>query len=159
MKNRCKKTRENWAVYKRGVLPDDGELQDMRSHLQTCSACQAFAYGESLSFLLEESYKDSPPEPSQDFFVRLENKLKIYNVQDQKASFSEILLNKGWRLVPVMTVLIIFLMGSIGYQYKALSELTSRSSFEEVILFEDSAFKENDVLAAIVGGEVINGKQ
>jgi hypothetical protein len=67
-------------------------------------------------------------------------------------------LEKGWRLVPVMTLLIIFLMGSIGYQYTTLSKLTARSSFEEIVLFEDSSFEESDVLAAIVGGEVSNGK-
>ena len=56
------------------------------------------------------------------------------------------------------TVVIIVLMGSIGYQYTALSKLTARSSFEEAILFGDSAFQESDVLAAIIEGEGINGK-
>ncbi len=158
MKKLCKQTRENWEMYKRRSLPDAGELQDMRNHLQTCSACQAFAYGESLSFLLEESYKESPPEPSPDFYTNFERKLKTHDLQDQKTSFTEILLEKGWRLVPVMTVLTIFLMGSIGYQYTTLSKLTAQSSFEEVVLFEDSSFEESDVLTAIVGGEVINGK-
>jgi hypothetical protein len=158
MKNQCKKTRANWEVYKRGVLPDVGELQDMKKHLQTCPACQAFAHEESLSFLLGESYKEKYPEPSADFFTNLERNLETHDTQGHKGSFSEIVLEKGWRLVPVMTLLIIFLMGSIGYQYTTLSKLTARSSFEEIVLFEDSSFEESDVLAAIVGGEVNNGK-
>ena len=158
MKNRCKQAREHWEMYKRGVFPDAEALQDMKKHLKACSACQAFAYGESLSFLLEESYKEGPPEPSPDFFTNLEKNLKTHDLQDHKNSFTEILLEKGWRLVPVMTVLIIFLMGSIGYQYTTLSNLTARSSFEEAILFGDSAFQESDVLAAIIEGEGDNGK-
>ena len=158
MKNLCKRTREKWKDYKRKGVSDVLDQLEIREHLQTCNSCQAFAQGEGLSFLLEESYKENPPEPSPEFFKNLERKLKAHDTQEHRASFSEIVLEKGWRLVPVMTVLIIFLMGSIGYQYTALSKLTARSSFEEVILFEDSAFQESDVLTAIVGGELINGK-
>lgn len=158
MKNRCKRIREKWKEYKREGLPDALDKQGIREHLQTCPSCQAFAQSEGLSFLLEEYYKENPPEPSPDFFTNLERKLKAYDSREHKASFSQIVLEKGWRLVPVMTVLIIFLMGSIGYQYSNLSKMTARSSFEETILFEDSAFEEGDVLSAIVGGEVINGK-
>lgn len=158
MKNRCNRIREKWKEYKKKGLPDALDQQEIREHLQTCPSCQAFAQGEGLSFLLEESYKENPPEPSPDFFKNLERKLKARDVQAHKASFSQIVLEKGWRLVPVMTVLIILLMGSIGYQYSTLSQLTDPSSFEEQILFGDSVFEEGDVLNAIVGGEVINGK-
>jgi hypothetical protein len=158
MKDLCKQTREKWKEYKRNGLPSVLDQQKMREHLQTCHSCHAFAQGEGLSFLLKESYKENPPEPSHEFFTNLERKLKAYDAQEHKADFSRILMEKGWRLVPVMTVLIIFLMGSIGYQYSTLSQMTARSSFEETILFEDSGFEEGDVLSAIVGGEVINGK-
>ena len=158
MQNRCKRTREKWKEYKRKGLPDALDQQEIREHLQTCLSCQAFAHGEGLSFLLEESFKENPPEPSPDFFTNLERKLKAHDAQEYRASFSQIVLEKGWRLVPVMTVLIFFLVGSIGYQYSTLSKMTARSSFEETILFGDSAFEEGDVLSAIVGGEVSNGK-
>jgi predicted anti-sigma-YlaC factor YlaD len=158
MKNRCKRTREKWKECKRKGLPDVLDQLEMREHLQTCNSCQAYTQSEGLSLLLEESYKENPPEPSPDFFTNLERKLKAYDTQDHRASISQIVLEKGWRLVPVMTILIIFLMGSIGYQYSTLSKLTARSSFEETILFEDSGFEEGDVLSAIVGWEVINGK-
>jgi hypothetical protein len=152
MKDRCKQTREKWEEYKKKGLPDAGDQQKMRAHLETCYACRSFAYGESLSFLLEESYREDPPEPSADFFTNLAGKLETHDTEGYTVSFSEILFEKGWKMVPVMTVLIIFLMGSIGYQYTALSKLAARSSFEEVVLFEDSAFEEGDVLAAIVEG-------
>jgi hypothetical protein len=158
MKNRCKQTREKWKEYQEKGLFDIGDQQEIGDHLQTCPSCQAFAQSEGLSFLLEESYKEDPPEPSPEFFTNLERKLKAYDTREHKASFSQIVLEKGWKLVPVMTVSIIFLMGSIGYQSSTLSKMTARSSFEETILFEDSAFEEGDVLSAIVGGEVINGK-
>ena len=158
MKNLCNHTREKWKEYKRKGFPDVMDQREIREHLQTCPSCQAFVQGEGLSFLLEASYKENPPEPSPEFFTNLERKLKAHDVQEHQASFSQIVLEKGWRLVPVMTVLIIFLMGSIGYQYSTLSKLTARSSFAETILFEDSVFEEGDVLSAIVGGEVINGK-
>ena len=58
MKNRCKLTREKWELYKNETLPDVREQQAIRKHLQTCSACKAFAYGESLSFFLEEPYRE-----------------------------------------------------------------------------------------------------
>ena len=158
MKNRCKRTREKWDLYKNETLPDIREQQAIREHLQTCSACQAFAYGESLSFFLEEPYRESPPEPSPDFFAHLERRLKTHDFQDQRASFTEIVLARGWKLVPAMAAMIIILISSIAYQYTSLSQLTVQSSLEERILFEDAALEENDILAAIVGGEVSNGK-
>ncbi len=158
MKNLCKRTREKWKEYNKKGLPDTLDQQEMREHLQTCPSCQAFAQGEGLSFLLEESYQENPPGPSPDFFTNLERKLKAHDTQKHRASFSAIVLEKGWRLVPVMTVLIILLMGFIGYQYSILSISTDRSSFEEIIVFGDSGVEEGDVLSAIVGGEVINGK-
>ncbi len=158
MKNLCKETREKWKEYRRKSLPDVLDQLEIREHLQTCPSCQAFAQSKGLSFLLEEAYKENPPEPSPEFFTNLERKLKSYDTRAHRVSFSQIVLEKGWRLVPVMTILIIFLMGSIGYHYSTMSKMTARSSFEETILFEDSAFEEGDVLSAIVGGEVINGK-
>jgi hypothetical protein len=159
MKNRCKRTREKWELYKKETLPDVGEQQAIREHLQTCSACQAFAYGESLSFFLEEPYRENPPEPSPDFFAHLERRLKTHDLQDQQASFTEIVLVRGWKLVPAMAAIAIVLISSIAYQYTLLSPLTVQSSLEERILFGDAALEENDILAAIVGGEVSNGKQ
>jgi hypothetical protein len=158
MKNLCKRTREKWKEYTRKGLPDVLDQREIREHLQTCNSCQEFTQSEGLSLLLEESFKENPLEPSPDFFTNLEKKLKAYDIKGHRAGFSQIVLEKGWRLVPVMTVLIIFLMGSIGYQYSTLSKTAARSSFEETVLFEDSAFEEGDVLSAIVGGEVINGK-
>jgi predicted anti-sigma-YlaC factor YlaD len=159
MKNLCKLSREKWEAFKKGTLPTAQEEQELAEHLRTCSACREFSHGESLSFLLQEASRERPPDPSPDFFAHLERKLATRDAQGKKNSFTEIVLARGWKLVPAMAAIIIVLISSIAYQYTSLSQLAVQSSLEERILFEDAALEENDILAAIVGGEVSNGKQ
>jgi len=159
MKNLCKLSREKWEAFKKGTLPTAQEEQELAEHLRTCSACREFSHGESLSFLLQEASRERPPDPSPDFFAHLERKLVIRDIQGKESSFTEIVLAKGWKLVPAMAAIIIVLISTLAYQYTSLSQLAVQSSLEERILFEDAALEENDILAAIVGGEVSNGEQ
>jgi hypothetical protein len=159
MKNPCKRSREKWEALKKGTLPTAQGEQELAEHLLTCSACREFFHGEGLSFLLQETSRERPPDPSPDFFAHLERKLATGAVQGTKSSFTEIVLARGWKLVPAMAAVIFVLISSIAYQYTSLSQLAVQSSLEERILFEDAALEENDILAAIVGGEVSNGKQ
>ena len=159
MKNPCKRSREKWEAFKKGTLPTVQEEKELAEHLRTCSSCREFIQGESLSFLLQEASRESPPDPSPEFFAHLERKLATRDVQDKKNSFAEIVLARGWKLVPAMAAIIIVLISSLAFQYTSLSQLVVESSLEERIIFEDAALEENDILAAIVGGEVGNGKQ
>jgi len=159
MKHSCRRTREKWELYRKGALTDIREQQNIAEHLRACSACQAFAYGESLSFILQESHAGTPPEPPLHFFTDLAKKLHVPDVQERKAGFAEIVLDKGWRLVPAMLIAVFFLMGSIAYQLTVLSQLTAQSSFEETVFYEGALFEERDFLSAILGGGVINGNE
>jgi predicted anti-sigma-YlaC factor YlaD len=159
MKNLCKLTREKWEAFRKGTLPTPQEEKKIAEHLRNCSACREFSHGESLSFLIQEASREMPPDPSPDFFTHLERKLATHSVQGQKSSFTEIVLARGWKLVPVMTAIVIVLISTLAYQYTSLSQRTVQSSLEERILFEDAVLEENEILAAIVGGEVRNGEQ
>jgi hypothetical protein len=159
MKHSCKRTREKWTLYSKGALPDIREQQHIAEHLQACPACQAFAYGERLSCILQESSADKPPEPSAHFFTDLARKLRVPDVQERNTGFAEMVLDKGWRLVPAMLVAVFFLMGSIAYQLTVLSQLTAQSSFEEALFYEGALLEESDFLSAILGGGVINGNE
>ena len=159
MKDLCKRTKEKWEDYKNGTLPTVQEEQEISEHLRNCSVCREFSYGKSLSFLLQEASRERPPDPSPDFFTHITSKLATRDAQAQKNGFAEIVLAKGWKLVPVMTAIIIVLISSIAYQYTSLLPQSVESSLEERILFGDAVLEENDILAAIVGGEISNGKQ
>jgi hypothetical protein len=146
-------------LYNKGALPDIREQQHIAEHLQACPACRAFAHGQRLSRILQESYADTPPEPSAQFFADLARQLRAPDVQERSAGFAEMVLDKGWRLVPAMLVAVFFLMGSIAYQLTVLSQLTARSSFEEAVFYEDALLEEGDFLSVIIGGGVINGNE
>lgn len=150
MKHECKRTREQWALYRKGALPDIREQRDIEKHLQTCADCRAFAYRESLSFILQEAYAETPPEPPAHFFAELTKKLHAPDGQEQKTGFAAIVLDKGWRLVPAMLVAVFCLMGSIAYQLTALSQLAAQSSFEDAVFYEGALLEESDFISAIL---------
>lgn len=158
MNQRCKYTREKGEACRQAILPAVQDDKELAEHLRTCSACREFFHGERLSFLLREVSREKPPDPSPDFFARLARKLAARTIRGNAGSFAEMVLAGGWKLVPVMTAMSIVLISSLAYQYASLSQLTGQSSLEERILFEDAGLEENDILAAIVGGELSNGK-
>jgi predicted anti-sigma-YlaC factor YlaD len=159
MKNICQLTKEKWEAYKEGSSLSSQEIKEIVDHLQTCSSCRECAYQQSLPSLLKESYKGNPPEPSEYFLTNLEGKLKEVEHQSKQITFTEIFLQKGWKLVPIMTALLIFLAGSIAYQYNTISIMrTTLPTIEDVILFEDIPLNGHYVLSAITTEELNNGK-
>ena len=158
MKIPCQHTKEKWEAHKRGLSLNPQELDEITKHLQTCSDCREYIYQHSLYPLLKKSYGEETPEPSEHFFDNLAQKLHELECHTQEATPTEILLQKGWKLVPVMTVLLVLLLGSFVYQYKNISSALSHIPIEEVILFEDTSLNENQILYAIITEELKNGK-
>lgn len=157
-KIKCQFTKEKWKAYKEGAALNPKEIKEMVSHFKTCSACREFAYQHSFYSLLKESYKGKPPESSGHFLTDLLKKLKEAECQNQQTPTTEILLQKGWKLVPVMTVLLLLLLGSFAYQYKNVFTVVTQTPIEEVILFDDTLLDENHILYAITTEELKNEK-
>ena len=158
MKSLCQHTREKWEAYKKGTSLAPREIKEIADHLHTCTACSEFAYGESLSLILKGSYGGDSPEPSECFFTSIERKLREVDQQNQKITFSEVLLQRGWKLAPIMTALVIFLTVSLAYQYDSVSKIETPTSIEDIIFSEDTPLNVNDVLTAIISEGMNNGK-
>ena len=158
MKGPCQHVREKWEAYKKGISLAPQEIKEIADHLHTCSECSEFAYGESLSSLLKGSYGGDSPEPSEFFFTSIERKLRDVDQQNRKITFSEVLLQRGWKLAPVMTALVIFLTASLAYQYNSVSKMETPTSIEDIIFSEDTPLNVNDVLTAIISEKMNNGK-
>jgi len=158
MKNLCQFTKEGWEAYNKGTPLTFQEMKEITDHLHTCSACREFAYQHSFYSLLKASYEGDLQEPSERFFAHLEKKLKEIEYYSQPITFIEILLQKGWKLVPVMTVLLVLLLGSFAYQYENISTITTHTPIEEVILFEDTLLNESHIIYAITTEELKNGQ-
>lgn len=158
MKIQCQLIREQWESYKKGTSLNSQVINEMVNHLKTCSACREFAYQHSLHMLLKASYEGLSPEPSDNFLYNLEKKLNAAGRQNQWFTLSGILVQKGWKLVPVMTLLLVLLLGSFVYQYKNISTLATPIPIEEVILFENTVLNENHILYTITTEELTNEK-
>jgi len=159
MKSPCQHAREKWEAYKKGIALTSREIkEEIEDHLYSCSVCREFAYGESLTPLLKDSHRGVPPEPSECFFTDLERKLKEVDRQNRKITFSEILLQKGWKLAPIMTALIVFLAATLAYQYNSVSNMKYPTSIEDIMFSEDVSLNTNDVLSAIISEGMNNGE-
>ncbi len=136
------------------------EKKDILDHIKLCSHCREILYSHAYPSLLKESYGGNPPGPSEYFFSKIENSLKHAPHEMQHNTFADILIQKGWKLVPIMIVLIIFLAGSTLYQYNNLSQINSlHTPFEETVVFEDTSLNINYVLSAVIMGDLSYGKQ
>jgi predicted anti-sigma-YlaC factor YlaD len=156
MKIKCQLIREQWESYKNGASLNFQVIREITNHLTTCPACKEFVYQHSLYPFFKESYGEEVPEPSERFFDNLAKKLDEVKHHTQEISFIGILSQKGWKLVPVMTVLLVLLFGSFAYQYKNISTLATHTPLEEVVLFEDTPLNEYYVLSAITTEELKN---
>jgi len=150
MKIQCQLIQDQWESYRKGKSPNSKVIREMKNHLTTCPACREFAYKYSLSPLLKESYGEDAPEPSKRFFDNLAKKLDKVEYHTQEITSIEILLQRGWKLVPTMAAILILLTGFLVYHYKNLSTMrTPLPPIEEVILFDDAPLNEYYVLSAI----------
>jgi len=160
MKFLCQRIRKQWSVYKEGTSLTPEEAKDMLDHINQCAECREFAYTYAHSSLLKDSYGGSPPPPSEYFFSKLEHNLKDIPHQTQRSTFTDILLQKGWKLVPIMIVLILFLAASVMYQYNNLSQMNPLlTPFDETVIFEDTPLDSNFVLSAVLIEDLSNGTQ
>ena len=158
MKIQCQLIQDQWESYRKGKSLNSQVIREMTNHLTTCPACREFAYQHSFYSLLKASYGGEPSGPSEGFFANLERKLKEVEHYTQPIAFTEILLQKGWKLVPIMTVLIVLLLGSFAYQYENISKVATQAPIEEVILFEDAQLNENHIIYALTTEELKNGQ-
>lgn len=132
----------------------------MEDHFHSCSACREFAYGESLTHLLtlQRSHEGDQPQLSNRFFADLKRKLQLVDHQERTIPFFETLAQKGWKLAPLMTALIIFLAATLAYQYNTLFSMNMSTSFDDILFSQDVFLTQNDVLSAILSEETDNGK-
>jgi len=155
MKNQaCNLIQEKWvSAQKAGALPDE-ELREIKSHMETCFACREFAYEKNLFPLITESRNDTPYEPSAVFYEKLSRRIAATELPDESMLFSELMVKTGLKLVPAMAALVLFLAGTLAYFSKDDSSTASLSSFDEVVLFDDSPVSEDMILSAFINNEV-----
>lgn len=154
MKIQCQLIREQWESRIKDTSFNSQVIRKMVNHIKTCNACRKFVYQHSFYPLLKESYGEEAHEPSERFFDNFAKRLDGIEHQTQEITFAEILLEKGWKLVPAMTILLVLLLGSFAYQYKNISTVVTQIPIEEFILFDDTLLNENHILYAITTEEL-----
>jgi predicted anti-sigma-YlaC factor YlaD len=154
----CQFAKEKLDDYKKNIVMSSAELQQIRDHLKICPACQEFVSGKNLSSMLKEAYSELPPSPAPQFYENLREKLNGVDGSAQHTLFSEIMLQTGWKLVPVMTAFILFLTGLLAYFYEDISSVQASSSLEDVVLYGDTPLTEDLVLTVLSIQEVYDGE-
>jgi len=160
MVNFCHNIEKKLKVHKEITLLSPEEKKAILDHIKICSHCRELFYLHAYPSLFKDSYGGNPPGPSEYFFLKLDNTLKNAAQEMQHNTFADILIQKGWKFVPVMIVLLLFLGVSTFYQYNNLSQINSLlTPFEETVLFEDTPLNRNFVLSAVIIGDLSYGKQ
>ncbi len=160
MENFCHHIEKQLKVHKEVTSLSPEEKKDILDHIKLCSHCRALAYSSAYPSLLKDSYGGNPPGPSEYFFSKLGNSLKHVTQEMHHNTFADILLQKGWKLVPIMIVLVLFLAGSTFYQYNNLSQINSLlTPLEETVVFKDTPLDSNFVLSAVIMEDLNYGTQ
>ena len=66
----------------------------------------------------------------------------------------DLMVRAGLKLVPAMAAFVLFLAGTLAYFSKDDSSVASLSSFDEVVLFDDTPVSEEMILSAFINDEV-----
>jgi predicted anti-sigma-YlaC factor YlaD len=154
METICKKVKQHWHEYMSGTC-NDQTRHDIEQHLKTCAGCRAFAYEQRFTLLMQEAFKDSHPEPSEEYFSALRQKL-ARSMAVPETSIAELLAEQCWRLVPVLALLLVFIVASLSYQYAQIEPMAQ--PLEESVVFGDTAPTEQTILGAIISEETNHGQ-
>ncbi len=154
MSNPCKTTREKWRAYQEGGPADKQETENLRKHLKGCAACREFAYEKNFFLLLKQAGRQAAPEPPAAFYAGLNQKLAEIENLNGKNLLAELIARAGLKLVPALSVALLFLAGFAGYCYKDTAFTGTASAVDEVILFDDSPVSTEWVLSAVIMDEV-----
>lgn len=155
MNKQCSTARQQWAAQKQGALSDPRVMQELKEHFGTCSACREYAYGENLTVLLQESYGNAPPEPSDTFLPGLHRQLAAAGRAEEKNAVPELFARAGLRLVPAMAAVLFFLTSTLAYITRDDAAQGSAASVEEIIFSEEeAALSPNQLLSAAFLEEV-----
>ncbi len=160
MNNDCRFIKKQLNTHMRGTVSDPGRRNAVREHIRSCASCREFALEKNLSLLLKKSFNEDAPAPSEKFFKGLHQKIREASITGEQSMFAELFARAGLRLVPAMTVLVLFLSGSLAYFYKDAAGADSNSTIEDIIFFaEDNALSNDLVLAGVFFEEVRCGEK
>jgi hypothetical protein len=154
MSKPCKSTREKWPADQKGGPVDPQEIENLREHLTGCAACREFAYQNKFFLLLKQAGRQEAPEPSAAFYAGLNQKLAEIEALNGKSLLAELITRAGLKLVPALSVALLFLAGFAGYCYKDTAFTGTAYAVDEVILFDDSPVSTEWVLSAVIMDEV-----
>ncbi len=150
MKRTCTYVRKKWETSAKGALLSRKELHEIEAHLKTCSVCRQFAYTGNLSSLLQKSYDVDTPGPSERFFSGIRQKIIAHEAGNKQSMISDVLLQAGVRLVPIMAALLLFLTGTLAYVSKDTSQSNAVLTIEDIMFSEENMQVHTDLVLSSV---------